>query len=246
MAMQGYLELLRLTADSAAPEKRLELIQRASKASDNLSYLLTSILDARRLDNEAKDFTPSAVNVRETLTASAQLLDPREGVAGERDLRLVIPPEFFVWGEPVRLQQIFTNLLSNAIKYSEPGSPIEVIAQINVTPYTRKGRHNRELQPLAEIRFRDYGLGVPPEQAPLLFQRFVRLQRDLASTTIGNGLGLYLCRILVEAMGGRIRVESDGIPGNGSTFILTLPTPPAKAFAPRLTKPDLTQIAAEV
>lgn len=76
---------------------------------------------------------------------------------------------------------------------------------------------------MVEIAVRDYGLGIPPDQQPLLFQRFVRLPRDLASTTIGNGLGLYLCRELVEAMRGRIWVESTGIEGEGSTIYVRLP-----------------------
>jgi signal transduction histidine kinase len=76
---------------------------------------------------------------------------------------------------------------------------------------------------MVEIAVRDHGLGIPPDQAPLLFQRFVRLPRDLASATVGNGLGLYLCRELAEAMGGHIRVESIGVEGEGSTFYLRLP-----------------------
>ena len=79
---------------------------------------------------------------------------------------------------------------------------------------------------MVEIAVRDYGLGIPPDQIPLLFQRFVRLPRDLASTVIGNGLGLFLCRELAEAMDGHIRVESTGVAGEGATFYLSLPLAP--------------------
>jgi K+-sensing histidine kinase KdpD len=79
---------------------------------------------------------------------------------------------------------------------------------------------------IVEITVRDYGLGIPPDQIPLLFQRFVRLPRDLASTVSGNGLGLYLCRELTTAMGGTIWVESSGVEGEGSTFRMCLPLPP--------------------
>jgi signal transduction histidine kinase len=74
-----------------------------------------------------------------------------------------------------------------------------------------------------EITVRDWGLGIPPEQIPLLFQRFVRLPRDLASTVIGNGLGLHLCKVCTEAMKGSIWVESSGVEGEGSTFYVRLP-----------------------
>jgi signal transduction histidine kinase len=75
---------------------------------------------------------------------------------------------------------------------------------------------------MVEIAVRDYGLGVPPDQIPLLFNRFVRLPRDLASKVRGNGLGLYLCRTMAQAMDGAIWLESSGIEGEGTTIYLRL------------------------
>lgn len=69
----------------------------------------------------------------------------------------------------------------------------------------------------------DAGPGIPPEELPLLFEKLVRLKRDLAGPTRGTGLGLYICKHLVEAMGGRIWVESSGRMGEGSRFCVTLP-----------------------
>jgi signal transduction histidine kinase len=79
-----------------------------------------------------------------------------------------------------------------------------------------------------EIQVRDYGLGIPQEQMPLLFNRFMRLPRDLASSVEGNGLGLYLCRVMAESMGGAIWAESSGVEGEGSTLHLRLPAPPER------------------
>jgi signal transduction histidine kinase len=79
---------------------------------------------------------------------------------------------------------------------------------------------------MIQVTIRDYGQGIPPDQAPLLFNRFVRLPRDLASSISGNGLGLYLCRLYVEAMGGRIWLTSSGQPGDGSAFQVLLPAAP--------------------
>ena len=87
------------------------------------------------------------------------------------------------------------------------------------------GKEHRGHGPLIEITVHDEGHGIPPEQIPLLFHRFVRLPRDLASRVRGTGLGLYLCRLFTEAMGGTIWVESSGIAGEGSTFHLRLPVP---------------------
>jgi signal transduction histidine kinase len=73
------------------------------------------------------------------------------------------------------------------------------------------------------LSVQDAGPGIPAEELPLLFEKCVRLKRDLASSTRGIGLGLYICKQLVEAMGGHIRVESSGRLGEGSRFCLTLP-----------------------
>ena len=76
------------------------------------------------------------------------------------------------------------------------------------------------------LMVQDAGPGIPPEEIPLLFEKFVRLKRDLAGPTRGTGLGLYLCKQLVEAMGGSIWVESSGRIGEGSRFCFTLPASP--------------------
>lgn len=233
MLMQGYIELLRIKGDDLPPERRTELMRRAGQAGDNLTELVQSILSTRRIDQTSRDFEPEAISLFEAVATAASLVDPRDGRGVERELRIQVPPDLTVWGEAVRLQQILTNLLSNAIKYSPPGTPVEVSARaINETAsVTRRWRQSPASErPMVDIIIRDHGFGIPPAQAPLLFQRFVRLPRDLASTTIGNGLGLYLCRELTEAMSGRIWVESTGVSGEGSTFYVRLPLPPT---APR-------------
>lgn len=236
MAMYNYVETARLADAELTAERRRTLLDRAVGVGDRVIRLLESILDARRLDEGAAEFTPEAVNVRQTLEVAAALvatLDADPVGIGERTLRAKIEPELEIWGEPVRLQQILTNLLSNAVKYSPEGSIVDVSARaVDVSEQAAFGRGHTDDREMVEIVVRDRGHGIPPEQVALLFERFVRLPRDLASNVTGNGLGLYLCRVLTEAMGGFIWVESTGVEGEGAAFHVVLPTPPQEGATP--------------
>lgn len=232
MAMMGHLDILDMSLATASPERLHKATQGAIRASEHLRSLLASILDASRMEQGVGDFSPERVPLASAIQAAMHLLAPDEGGLHERELRVEVPDDLCIWGEPIRLQQILTNLLSNALKYSAPGTPLEVTAcviGVSAPPSRRKRSATTPTAhgELVEMTVRDWGLGIPPEQIPLLFQRFVRLPRDLASTVVGNGLGLYVCRLCTEAMGGRIWVESSGVEGEGAAFHLRLPAPPS-------------------
>jgi signal transduction histidine kinase len=111
----------------------------------------------------------------------------------------------FVTGDRDRLGQVLDNLLGNAIKYS----PVEGVIVVRVETGEREAR----------LAVADQGLGISADMLPRLFERFYR--GELTTGSAGLGLGLYIARMLVEAHGGRIRVAS--VPGEGSTFTVTLP-----------------------
>jgi signal transduction histidine kinase len=233
MTLQGYVEYLRL-GRGRLPEKELDdALAKAGRTADTLVALLSSILDVRRIEREDV-FPPERVALREALEAALALIDPRVGDGSVRDLRVRLADDLVAWGDPVRMQQILTNLLSNAVKYSPSGTPIEVSGQVVSGPAATGARRRgvpHAAPAMVEIAVRDYGQGIPSEQIPLLFNRFVRLPRDLASKVGGSGLGLYLCRVFAEAMGGTMQVESAGVPGEGSRFVLRLPVPAEAAPA---------------
>ena len=106
----------------------------------------------------------------------------------------------------------------NAFKYSLAGTPIVISAALN-TDAAHAGRRT----PPVSICVKDSGPGIPADEISLLFSPFVRLKRDLTGPVQGTGLGLYISKNIVEAMGGRIWVESTGIPGEGSSFCFALP-----------------------
>ena len=230
MALLGHVELLLLTDETLTGEERHNYLVRAKRSGDQLANLVNSILAARGLEQENPHAPAEAIDLRDALASSLDLIDPREGKNVERELRLDIPAGLAVWGSPTRFRQICTNLISNATKYSEPGTPINIRARVlEKSEWATRGPGTAEMpsSTTVEITVRDFGLGIPPEQIPLLFNRFVRLPRDLASSVPGNGLGLYLCRAYAQEMGGKMWVESAGVPGEGTSVHLLLPEAPA-------------------
>ncbi len=195
----------------------MQTLERATRSSQRLLTLLSSLLEVRRID-ETAPVARDPINVRSVFDAALSLIEPQGGQAAEREIFVAIAPTLMVLGDTMRLQQILTNLLSNAVKYSPANAPIEVTAQ---SFQSRDGQSD-----LVRIAVRDHGPGIAPREAALLFNRFARLPRDLASNVPGTGLGLYLCRVYAQSMGGTIWIESSGRPGEGSTFVVQLPAVP--------------------
>jgi signal transduction histidine kinase len=206
-AVQGYIELLNQYNDELSMETRTEFIEKAHRGCDELALMVGNIMDASRLQIEAERIRLAPVELAASVRHVIEILEAvttRE----QRPVNLAISPGLAVLADELRLRQILLNLVSNALKYSPAGTTIQIQAL--------------QGQGLVKISVRDYGLGVPLEDQPRLFERFMRLERDMNSPVRGAGLGLYITRRLVEAMGGRLWVESSGVPGEGSTFSFTL------------------------
>ncbi|MGZ6285598.1 MAG: sensor histidine kinase [Ktedonobacterales bacterium] len=229
MALQGALEPLMLGIERGFPkEELLDLARRGNRIADHVGSIVTSVLEARNLTS-AHPESPQPIGVYDAIVEAAALLPPEPQTSQERDLHMRISPDIAVLALPTPLRRVLANILSNAIKYSPPGSPLDITAQ---TIETASSGRRHETQPTVQITIRDFGLGIPPDKQPLLFNRFVRLERDLASHIPGNGLGLFLCKQLVESMGGRIWLESTGFVGGGTAVHIQLPH--ASAAAPQI------------
>ena len=211
----GYVELLQQQQDKVDAQTLARWVDAVKQGSDQLEQLTNSILDAALVDHDGQRLklepTPVAPMVRKVLAR----FHPEERHAYA--LRLDLPEHLAVWADELALQRVLHNVLGNAFKYAPKQTPINIRADLSRHLSVSTDEH-------VCISVQDAGPGIPPDEVPLLFQKFVRLKRDLAGTVRGSGLGLYISRQLVEAMHGRMWVESAGKPGEGSCFCFTLPS----------------------
>lgn len=213
-AVQGYIELLADFGPTLDAPSQAEFLDKARRSCDELALLVSNIMDASLIETEIEHVRRIPVSVPEAIRAMLEMFEgnfTRE----QRSVLVQMPDELFAFADSVRLRQVLLNILTNALKFSNPGSSIEIAAT--------------EDNEQATIFIRDYGLGVPVSEQERLFERFTRLERDMNSPVRGAGLGLYISKRLVEAMRGRIWVESSGVEGEGSTFAFSL----AKAMRAR-------------
>lgn len=240
MALYGNVEMLLALHEHVTIQERAEMLTRALQAGDAVRRVLSSVLDVTMLDMSTPQVNVVPVALAPLFQTVLETFDPRElgslnatNALASRAVALDIPADAVVLADEVRLRQIIINLLTNALKYSPPGSRLNISAtpihpkrQIGFLARSARGDGGpprKQEAPQYQINVQDYGLGVPPRDVYTIFNRFVRLERDIAGPMRGTGVGLYLCKVLVEAMGGRIWVRSTGVPGEGSTFSFTLP-----------------------
>jgi len=201
-AVLGFAQLLEIEALTADQKESVSHILRGGRY---LLNLINEVLDLARIEAGRFGLSIEPVSIREVLSGVVALISPQ---AAEFGVRLYFPPpprNDFAKADRQRLQQVLLNLLSNAIKYNRRGGSVELAIE-------RGGGK-------VCVLVKDTGSGMSSAQMERLFQPFERL--DAARTGVeGTGLGLALSRTIVEAMGGRILVESQA--GVGSTFTVEL------------------------
>lgn len=231
MTWYGNTELLAQMGELTTSDERQHMTTRALQAGDDVLDMLNQVLQVGDLEGQPLNLQPVAFTVGPLLENVLTTYDaPEMRAGGPREVALHAAPQVRAWADEARVRQVVELLLSNALKYSPPGSPLAL--SVRAVPSARRRvfarwSHGDPPPDFVQISVRDHGLGVPPADAPKLFNRFVRLERDSVGAVRGMGFGLYQCRLLVEALGGRIWVESTGIPGEGSTFCFTLPAAPS-------------------
>ncbi len=213
MAIRGFAELV-LEEQDLPPETRQEFMRTVISETDHLALLANDTLLITQMETGQLSFNFREVDV------GPFLLDAVPLGLSDNSVLLDVPPGFpRIWADPDRLRQVLANLVSNAVKYSAAGESIVVRVRERGTQHI-------------VIEVVDHGLGIPPEQIGKLFQKFARVRTEDHLKVSGTGLGLYICRLIVEGHGGQIWVESE--PGKGSTFGLALPMDARLARRPLL------------
>ena len=205
-----YLDLMETTDDKV---KSARYLQTLTRESERLANLIDDLLSLSRLEAGATPFNPERMDIADLLTA---LVEDRRSLAASRGLELTIQTEERLPKANVDrrlLGQVFTNLLTNAMHYTPAGG------KITVRTLSRTGTDRRWVT--AEIE--DTGMGIAPEEQPLIFSRFYRGRAGEASGESGTGLGLAICKEIADLHSGRITVESPGFHGKGSKFTVWLP-----------------------
>ena len=207
-AVNGYIELLSDNQGSIDTPTQARFIRRVRQACDDLLVLTNNILEVSEVDHDLVKISCEPISVVPVVQEILTNFDPR--VVQAYTLKVDVPEQVTVLADEQALRQVLRNLLSNTFKYAPKGTPVSIRAVVDERPQVC-------------ICVQDAGPGIPPSELPLLFQKFVRLKRDLSGTVRGTGLGLYISKRLIEAMHGQIWAESSGEPGEGSCFCFTLP-----------------------
>ena len=206
-AVKGSVDTLLESASDLDSAEMTQFFRIIRDQSENMRYLISDLLDVARIETGTLPVSPEPVD-------AAVLVDEArsrfQSGGGRSNLVIDLPPDLpRVMADRRRIVQALGNLLSNAAHHSNELSPIRVAA-------VRDGVH-------VAFSVADDGVGVPAERLPHLFRKFSQLDGEERGRAIaGSGLGLAICKGIVEAHGGRIRAESDGL-GLGSRFTFTVP-----------------------
>jgi K+-sensing histidine kinase KdpD len=172
---------------------------------DRLDRLVQDVLNASHLESGEVTLQPEPISVMPIVRQVANEL--HAGIPGRTILLADKPGLPPVFADRDRVAEVLANLLDNADKYSPPDEKITVQLRADQTEVT--------------VAVRDAGSGIPPQDLERIFDKFYRTDSSDAQTAYGYGLGLYVCRLLVEAQGGRIWAENH--PDGGALFSLALP-----------------------
>jgi signal transduction histidine kinase/CheY-like chemotaxis protein/HPt (histidine-containing phosphotransfer) domain-containing protein len=210
--LNGIIPLLDILLSTKLAPDQKDYLETAYKSARELLRIVDDILDYSKIEAKKLELETVGINLRDMVDTVRRLMEKGAEAKGLK-FSVTIEPSvrLAVRGDPVRLRQVLTNLVSNAVKFTERGS-----VAIHVSKRSETRTHYELL-----FAVKDTGLGIAPDAASKLFQAFS--QADASTTRIhgGTGLGLVICKRIVDLMGGKIGVRSEL--GKGSMFWFSVP-----------------------
>ncbi len=214
-AIEGYLSLALNPKTAQVDANAKNYLEKATTSTKHLGELFRDLLTSSKAEDGRLISYPAVVEIGEILAQVAEAarfpaqskgLELKYSVSAEDYGGKALRPLYYAYVDPNRIREVFQNLIDNAVKYTMSGS-----IMVRLTGDTAT----------TQIQIQDTGEGIPPEDIPHLFQKFYRVDNSTTRTVGGTGLGLFICRKIVELYNGRIWVESQS--GKGSTFFINLP-----------------------
>lgn len=219
-AIEGYLALALNEQVSKIDSKAREYLEKAHSSTQHLGKLFQDLLTSAKAEDGRLVSHPVVVEMGaflEQLTEGLRFAAEKKGLSTEFIIgtshstdatasQKVVKPLYYVFVDPDRMREVVTNIFDNAVKYTETGK-----ISIGLTGDDK----------IVQFYIQDTGPGIPAEDISHLFQKFYRVDNSATRTIGGTGLGLFICRKIVELYHGRVWVESKV--GEGSSFFINLP-----------------------
>jgi PAS domain S-box-containing protein len=220
-AIEGYLSLALNDKVSSVDGRARVYLERAHSSTESLGKLFQDLLTSARAEDGRLISHPIVLELSSFISQVGEdfrFLAQKKGLnlvfvlGSEKDVNgpnvkdNVIPPLYYIYADPERIREVFSNLFGNALKFTNRGN---IVFGLTGDPDQ------------VQIYVKDTGIGIPREDIPHLFEKFYRVDNTNTRTVSGTGLGLYICRKIVELYQGKIWVESEA--GKGSTIFINLP-----------------------
>ncbi len=218
--MSGVIGMTSLLMNTNLLPEQVEYVKTIKSSGESLLSVINDILDFSKIEAGKIELERQPFNLHECIELALDLLAPEAAKKGLELIHNIDPrvPQQVV-GDSNRLRQVLVNLLGNAVKFTESG---EIFLEVAVEPRGPGGGQLVPDQRDCHLRFllKDTGIGIPEEEQAFLFESFTQVHSQASYQTGGSGLGLSICKRLVEAMGGEIGLESQM--GRGTAFHFTI------------------------
>jgi PAS domain S-box-containing protein len=221
--MNGVIGMTNLLLNTQLTAEQREFAETISSSGKALLSIINDILDFSKIEAGRMELERQPFDLRECIESALDLVTIAARQKGLELAYLVdesVPTS--IAGDVTRLRQILLNLLNNAVKFTDQG-------EVSLAVTVEAGREGVNVPPdalLLRFSVADTGIGIPPDRLDRMFRSFSQVDTSTTRKYGGTGLGLAICKRLSEMMGGRIWVDSNGVPGQGATFHFTVQTEP--------------------